>query len=149
MEDIEIIHVTTQKEKEKCFQMRIEVFVKEQKIPVENEIDEYDSSLDCHHFLVLKNTQPIGTIRIYPYNDNITAKIGRISILKEYRGNGIGTLLISKVESFAKSQLGYKKCILHAQKNKSSWYENRGYKVLNEEIFYEEGIEHIKMGKDF
>ncbi|GBC04604.1 hypothetical protein RclHR1_05770012 [Rhizophagus clarus] len=154
MEDIEIIHVTTQEEKEKCHQVRKEVFVNEQKLPIEEEIDEHDSSLNCHHFLALKNTQPIGTVRIYSYDDKYSpsskiAKIGRLSVLKEYRGKGIGALLISKAESFAKSQLGYEKCILHAQKYKSSWYENRGYKVLNEEIFYEAGIEHVKMGKDF
>ncbi|PKK70717.1 acyl-CoA N-acyltransferase [Rhizophagus irregularis] len=151
MGDIEIIHVTTQEEKEKCLQVRKEVFVKEQSCPIEEEIDEHDSSLNCNHFLALKNTQPIGTLRIYPYDDNTPkiAKIGRLSVLKEYRGKGIGALLLNKAESFARSQLGYEKCILHAQKYKSSWYENRGYKVLSDEIFYEAGIEHVKMRKDF
>ena len=111
----------------------------------------HDSLSNCHHFLALKNKQPIGTTRIYPYDNKspLTVKIGRLSVLNEYRGKGIGTLLISKAESFAKSQLGYEKCILHAQKYKSSWYESRGYKILSDEIFYEAEIEHIKMEKIF
>jgi predicted GNAT family N-acyltransferase len=110
----------------------------------------YDSSLNCHHFLALKNTQPIGTVRIYPYDGTPKiVKIGRLSVLIKYRGTGIGASLLDKAESFAKSQLGYEKCILHAQTHKSSWYERRGYKVLSDETFYEAGIEHVKMGKDF
>ncbi|CAG8468759.1 6146_t:CDS:2 [Cetraspora pellucida] len=145
-DSIKIIHVSTTEEKNECHKIRVEIFVKEQHCNPENELDEYDGSPSCHHFLALKSSLPIGTIRIHPYPSPVstTGKIGRLSVLKPYRNMGVGELLLRTVESFAKSELGFKKCMLHSQIDKKEWYEKRGYTAFNE-IFIEEGIEHCKM----
>ncbi|CAG8738468.1 27931_t:CDS:2, partial [Dentiscutata erythropus] len=67
MDDIKIIHVSTTEEQNECYKIRTEIFVKEQNCNPANELDEYDKSSSCHHFLALKSSLPIGTVRIHPY----------------------------------------------------------------------------------
>ncbi|CAG8715571.1 8467_t:CDS:2, partial [Acaulospora morrowiae] len=148
--------------KEKCNKIRFEVFVKEQNCSAENEIDKYDSSSTCHYFLAIKSSLPVGTVRIHlcdslnsnppdhspePLSPTKVTKIGRLAVLKPFRNLGIGTLLLQSAESFAMSNLGILNFILHAQLNKKEWYEKRGYRVLSDRVFIEEGIEHLKLGK--
>ncbi|RIB20077.1 acyl-CoA N-acyltransferase [Gigaspora rosea] len=149
MDNIKIIHVSTTEEQNECYKIRTEVFVKEQKFDPANELDEYDESSSCHHFLALKSSLPIGTVRIHPYlsHTSTTGKIGRLSVLKQYRNMGVGELLLQTVESFAKSELGFERCILHSQNVIKEWYKKRGYVALGG-IFIEEGVEHCKMSKD-
>ncbi|CAG8749463.1 3961_t:CDS:2 [Gigaspora margarita] len=172
MDNIKIINVSTTEEQNECYKIRTEVFVKEQKFDPANELDEtlylksfldiltkhlpltflherYDESSSCHHFLALKSSLPIGTVRIHPYLSptSTTGKIGRLSVLKQYRNMGVGELLLQTVESFAKSELRFERCILHSQNVIKEWYEKRGYVALGG-IFIEEGVEHCKMSKD-
>ncbi|CAH1765191.1 1877_t:CDS:2, partial [Entrophospora sp. SA101] len=124
--------------KEKCHSIRFEVFVKEQNCSPEGEIDEYD-------------TDP---------NLKRKCKIGRLSVIKQYRSQGIGTRLLEEIEKFGYNELKISNFILHAQFDKKDWYEQRGYKISlsskysnyndnNYEIFYEENIPHVRMEKQF
>ncbi|CAG8675548.1 29945_t:CDS:1, partial [Racocetra persica] len=70
-----------------------------------------------------------------------------LSVSKPYRKMGVGELLLRTVESFAKSELGFKQCILYSRIDKIEWYERRGFITFNE-ILIEEGIEYYKMGKE-
>ena len=71
--------------------IRIRVFVIEQQIPWQWEFDDYDKI--ATHILVKDQDKIIGTGRLFPYLGNDDYKLGRIAVLKEYRGNGYGLRL--------------------------------------------------------
>ena len=127
-----------------AFQLRINVFVDEQGVPLEDELDEFDV-LDgsCDHILVYYNNQPVGTGRI-----SIVDKVGkleRICILKDYRKYGLGKIIIAGLESIAMEQ-GIKQFKLHGQTQAEGFYKKLGYEAASE-VFMEDGIPHLLMVK--
>ena len=75
------------------FALRIEVFVKEQKIPMELELDEKDNSENTIHIGYFNDNKLIGVARLIDLDKDVI-HIGRVVIDKEYRGQGIGHELI-------------------------------------------------------
>lgn len=127
---------------EQAFLIRKKVFVNEQKVPFEEEIDQFEDV--STHFLVFDdNNKPIATSRMRKVEDIV--KIERVCILQEYRKLGIGKKLMEFMEKVAiKNQ--FKVISLHAQIKALNFYKNLGYKVCSE-IFLDAGIKHCKMEK--
>jgi predicted GNAT family N-acyltransferase len=143
---MQIIHVRTEDELAACFAIRKEVFVKEQGVSVEEEIDEYDASPQaCRHFLLLEDGAPIATARWRPY-DAKTAKLQRVAVRQPYRGKGLGRTLILHMERDA-AALGYEAAVLDGQCQAETFYRKLGYEVISKEPFYDAGILHVRMKK--
>ncbi|HED5907674.1 TPA: GNAT family N-acetyltransferase, partial [Staphylococcus aureus] len=92
------LKVNNQKMLEDCFYIRKKVFVEEQGVPEESEIDEYES--ESIHLIGYDNGQPVATARIRPINET-TVKIERVAVMKSHRGQGMGRMLMQAVESLA------------------------------------------------
>jgi len=122
--------------------IRREVFVEEQGVPEEEELDGKDSA--SVHVLLEKEGKFIGTARIRKIDDG-TFKIERVAILKEERGKGYGRFLMENIERelFPK---GVQKIVLNAQIQVREFYERLGYRAEGE-IFYEANIPHVRMVK--
>ncbi|KAJ3126097.1 hypothetical protein HK098_007895 [Nowakowskiella sp. JEL0407] len=118
--------------------------ITKQRIPAENEIDEKDST--CKHYVGYVNVGgkrlPIATARSYVTDDNV-GKVGRVAVLKEYRGRGFGGSIMNQILAEAKEDK-LQKIVLHSQSAKRGFYEKLGYVVEGEE-FLEEDIPHLKM----
>jgi predicted GNAT family N-acyltransferase len=143
---MEIVHVRTWTELNQCFTIRKKVFVEEQGVPAELEIDEFDASPDaCGHILLLSDGQPAGTGRWRPYNTD-SAKLQRLAVLVEYRGRGIGKKLIEALEQEAR-EAGNQFCILDGQCHAESFYHKLGYVTISPEPFEDAGIMHVRMRK--
>lgn len=141
-----IIRVRTEDELAACFAIRKEVFVAEQGVSVEEEMDEYDVSPDaCRHFLLLKDGAALATARWRPYDEK-TAKLQRVAVRQPYRGQGLGRELILHMEEDAKES-GYEATVLDGQCQAESFYRKLGYEVISEEPFYDAGILHVRMKK--
>lgn len=122
--------------------IRYTVFVDEQHVPVDLEIDELeDLSL---HLVLYKAKQPVATARIYKLADD-TYKVQRVAVLKEDRTSGIGTLLMKEIEKKA-SELRAKSLTLGSQNSAIPFYEKLGYHISSEE-FMDAGIPHHSMRK--
>lgn len=137
--------VTTAAERETVFALRMVVFVEEQAVPPEEELDAYD--LTATHFLLRRGGTPgeiVGTARLLNKGDG-TGKIGRVAILQAQRGKGLGVQLMRFVEATAKAQ-GYRRLNLDAQCYAIPFYEKLGY-VAEGDIFLDAGIEHRFMSK--
>ncbi|WP_459502933.1 GNAT family N-acetyltransferase [Bacillus sp. C1] len=129
---------------EVAFQIRKEVFVKEQNVPLEDEFDTFDTLSDaCHHILVYFHEKPVGTGRIR-FVDNI-GKLERICILKSYRKYGLGKVIIQTLEKVAREK-GISKVKLHGQTHAEGFYHKLGYQTTSD-VFIEDGIPHILMTK--
>ncbi|MDT8716921.1 GNAT family N-acetyltransferase [Clostridium sp. 19966] len=121
-----------------AFYIRKKVFVEEQNVPLALEMDELDK--DSYH-VVIYDDEPIGTGRIIFQNG--LCFLGRISILKSYRGKGIGNILVKEMIRKAFS-LGVNEVHIHAQSHAEKFYEKLGFEIYGEK-FYEASIEHISM----
>ncbi len=144
---METIAVKTQQELDRCLAIRNEVFVVEQQVPPEEEVDEFDVSPEaCHHALLLDEDNPIGTGRWRFYSDDKTVKMQRIALLKESRGKGLGKELLLAMEKQA-TQEGAEFAILDAQCHAETFYCKLGYITLSTEPFYDAGILHVRMRK--
>ncbi|WP_128895054.1 GNAT family N-acetyltransferase [Longirhabdus pacifica] len=142
----EIIQVKTEEALNECLHIRKEVFVKEQHVALDLEIDEYDQLGQAHHILLQQGGESVGTGRLISYKDASTAKLQRIAILQSWRGSGKGKVLLVGLEELAKD-LGYTAAILDAQCQARTFYEKLGYVAVSEEVFLDANIEHIRMQK--
>ncbi|MGG0655265.1 GNAT family N-acetyltransferase [Rummeliibacillus pycnus] len=142
-----VFEITTQEDLQREFDIRMKVFVEEQKVPQEEEIDSYDHlGGECYHFLVTTDDdKAIGTGRIRLVEG--VGKIQRVAVLEEYRSHGIGRIIIKALEDKAK-ELGAPKVKLDGQLQAQGFYEKIGYEVKSG-IFLDAGIEHVLMVKTF
>lgn len=119
--------------------IRENVFVYEQGF--ENELDDIDEK--AVHCVVYDGGFPVAAGRMY--NDNGQAHIGRIAVVRAYRGKKIGSTVVSALEDYAKAH-GYKETALSAQVRAKEFYRKLGYKEFGEE-FFDEYCPHIMMKK--
>lgn len=143
MREIKIERTNYQDNLEAIKNIRVSVFQKEQGVDPALEFDGYDDH--CIHFLAYLAQQPIGTTRIR-YLDDKTAKIERLAVLSQARGQGIGTRLMETAIALIKEQKTYQKIIIHAQVYIQSLYEKLGFEPIGDR-FIEGNILHIKMVK--
>ena len=130
-----------------AFALRIEVFVKEQKVPIELELDDKDHSDNTVHIGYFHEDNLIGVARLIDMDKDVI-HIGRVVIDKEYRGQGIGRELIIGCENIAQQILKRKTIIeLSAQIQAEKFYESLGYNRVNDKIYLDAGIEHVNMRK--
>ncbi len=117
------------------------VFVNEQGF--KEEFDEADST--ATHFVLIDGEKPIATSRILLTEEEGTYFIGRIAVLKEYRGKHLGKMIVNAAENYARER-GGKKIRLHAQCQAVPFYEKIGYESVSG-IDYEEDCPHVWMRK--
>lgn len=112
------------------------VFISEQNIPEQDEWDNQDAI--SQHFVVYDQNQPIATARLLANNS-----VGRVAVLKTYRGQGIGRLIMLEIIAYAQAQKR-PSLQLSSQVHAISFYEKLGFSIQGDE--YDEcGIPHIEM----
>lgn len=141
------IMVNTVRKLELCLAVRQQVFVIEQGVPAEIEIDQYDTTPhECVHVLIIDdNGKGVATGRMVPYGEN-TAKFQRIAVCKEMRGRNLGRDIVEMLEEQAKSS-GLLHVILDAQCSAEKFYSKIGYTTVSAEPFSDAGIWHVRMKK--
>ncbi|MDE3017379.1 MAG: GNAT family N-acetyltransferase [Nitrospirota bacterium] len=120
--------------------IRETVFVREQGVPLELEWDGQDP-LYQHVLVWSDHGEPIGTARLY--QEGKQARIGRMAVLKEHRGRGVGRALLSTLLDLARAQ-AMMKAYLAAQVHAVGFYERQGFQVTGE-LFEDAGIPHRAM----
>ncbi|MBI2997898.1 MAG: GNAT family N-acetyltransferase [Deltaproteobacteria bacterium] len=131
--------VVSEKELKRVFSIRLRVFVREQGVPEEIELDKDDQR--ATHFLARVRGRAVGTARLVIKNRR--AKIGRMAVLKSHRGKGAGTALLKRAVEFARESKA-NMIYLHAQIPVIGFYEKMGFRCVGR-IFKEAGIPHCKM----
>ena len=135
-----ILIKTWQEAKQEAFLVRKHVFIEEQGVPVDMEIDEFDPI--AKHALAYVDSECVGTARLIALPGNI-GKIGRMAVLQDYRRQGLGRQLLNALLESCKSQ-GVAQLELHAQLLAIPFYEQFGF-IARGEMYYEAGIAHRDM----
>ncbi len=136
---LNIKRVSTAKELEHVYALRIEVFVYEQKVPFDLEMDEDDKR--AIHVLATLDDEAVGCGRIV--FDKEHAHIGRVAVKKKHRGKGIGKQLMLYLINICKDK-GAKDIVLHAQLQALKFYKNLGFQAYGD-YFLDAGIQHQAM----
>jgi predicted GNAT family N-acyltransferase len=136
---VQIKRIRSAKDLERAFAIRMRVFVNEQNVPAEIEMDGDDQR--AIHFLALSSGKAVGTARLVVRRSS--AKIGRMAVLKTYRRKRIGTKLLQCAITTA-IKLRANKIYLHAQVPVIEFYKALGFRSVGP-VFEEAGIPHRKM----
>lgn len=136
------IKVADNKERyDECLDIRMKVFVEEQDVPADVEVDEYEDV--CTHFVLYDDSgEAAGTVRYRPMDDGLV-KVERMAVLKTHRGKKYGYDLMEGVHQHARSA-GFLSAKLGAQVHAIPFYEKLGYEVASDE-FDDAGIPHKYM----
>lgn len=126
-----------------CHALRRAVFVEEQGIAEADEWDDLDGQ--AMHLLAWQDGEAVGTARILL--DGVTGKIGRVCVLPDARGTGLGAQLIRAAVDVLRSRHGVKQAMLGAQEHAIGFYEKLGFRVISD-VYDDAGIPHYDMVRE-
>jgi predicted GNAT family N-acyltransferase len=113
--------------------VRFVVFVDEQHVPAEEEIDEHDrTDGDARHALICDGGKPVAAGRYYRI-DGTTAQVGRMAVLAEYRGRRLGRQLLDALVEDARRR-GFARVALNAQDHAVAFYAKAGFMPFGETL---------------
>ncbi len=126
-----------------CVALRRAVFIDEQGISEAEEMDDLDAS--AIHMLAVVDGKPAGTARLLIQND--IGKIGRICVLAEHRGTGLGARIVEAAMDHLRTLPNVTRAKLGSQDHAIGFYEKLGFKGYGP--FYDDaGIPHQDMIRD-
>jgi predicted GNAT family N-acyltransferase len=131
--DLRIEATEFESDRELIFAIRTAVFVLEQSVPVDIEIDGQDPL--ARHVLAYLDGRPVGTGRILP-----DGRIGRMAVLREARGQGVGTAMLARLLEIARD-LAIDQVCLSAQCEAVPFYTRLGFTATGP-VYREAGIDH-------
>ena len=141
---------TDEADRAAAYAVRHTVFVDEQGVPVQLERDERDA--DADHFVATVDGRAIGAVRLVvepagfegvPAEHGPVGHLGRLAVLAEARGSGLGAGLLRTVEARA-AERGLRLVYLGAQTHAIGFYERLGYRAYGAE-FDDAGLPHRHM----
>ncbi len=142
---IHVVKIASQEQQAAAYEIRKEVFVDEQKVPIDEEIDQFEV-VSFHFLAITPDDKPCGAARWRVTTEGV--KLERFAVLKEFRSQGVGSALVKKVlEDIAEDPgLKEKKHYLHAQIDAVPLYQKFGFRKEGD-MFEECDIQHYKMVK--
>ncbi len=133
------IRIAAEKDMAAIYALRVEVFVDEQGVPREIELDAEDSA--ATHYLAEADGVAVGCGRVL-WNGK-SAHIGRLAVKRSFRGRGIGAAVCRYILADCRKR-GSESIWLNAQLHAVGFYKTLGF-CPEGDIFLEAGIEHVKM----
>lgn len=134
--EVVVREATWAEDRDSLCKIRLAVFVCEQQVPQNLELDGLDAT--AIHFLALIKNEPVGTSRLLP-----SGQIGRMAVLNPYRNRGIGRKLLHATITRA-LELEYPNIFLHAQMSAADFYLRHGFQTYGDQ-FEEADILHQAM----
>ncbi len=134
-------NILSKAEFEQALAIRLTVFVDEQKVPLEEERDTYDDT--AIHFGAFVGDLMVATGRLIIDGDK--GKIGRMAVLKAYRGSGIGLALLGEIVRHCQA-INLTQAYLSSQTHAIPFYKKAGF-ITEGEIYQDAGIPHKTMRK--
>jgi predicted GNAT family N-acyltransferase len=151
---IVVVEIRDQAAMDQAWALRRRVFIEEQQVPEAIEMDADDAlafhvlALDADLLNLGRASQtpppPVGCGRMVQHDDYV--KIGRMAVLRERRGEGIGRRILEFLMDAARRQ-GFHKAVLHAQLHAEGFYLKCGYRP-DGDAFEEAGIMHRRMERE-
>lgn len=123
-----------------CRALRRTVFIEEQGVSEADEVDDQDEA--AIHLLAMQEGRALGSARLLVLGE--TGKIGRVCVLRDGRGQGIGAALIRAAVARLRLEPGVQKAKLGAQTHALGFYAGLGFAAVGE-VYMDAGIAHQDM----
>ena len=123
-----------------CRRLRRVVFIEEQGVSEADEVDDLDDA--ALHLLAMQGARPVGTARLLVLGDMV--KVGRVCVLADQRGSGLGAALMQAAVAVARGLPGVVRVKLGAQTHALGFYARLGFVAVGPE-FSDAGIAHRNM----
>jgi predicted GNAT family N-acyltransferase len=147
MSKLEVFLVNSPDDMQQALAVRRRVFIEEQGVPEDIEIDQHDvvprgdiERTGAQHVLAMLDGVTVATGRLVLGDADGRPHIGRVAVLPEYRGRGFGRAVMASLHDIARQQ-GATAVTLAAQLHAFGFYEKLGYEARGE-VFLDAGIEH-------
>jgi predicted GNAT family N-acyltransferase len=138
---LDVLIASTEQQRDDAFAVRIAVFVEEQQIPREEELDDADATaIHCVGYL---DRRPVAAGRLVVADGY--GKIGRMAVLQPHRGSGLGAQVLDALEREGRSR-GLSEFRLSAQMSAKGFYDRADY-AADGDVYDEVGIPHVAMVK--
>ena len=142
--DIHVIRAMETWQQAGAYYVRIQGMAKQHHITLRREFDEHDTP-NTKYIVLTDGDFPVATCRFYEL-DAGTAMIGRVVVLPEYRGQGLGRRVVSEAEAWL-CELGYKKAVVESRDVAVDFYKQLGYDVTDPTVLHGDTFDCIRMEK--
>lgn len=143
--NIQVIRASETWQQAGAYYVRIQGMARQHGITLRREFDDHDTP-DTKYIVLTDNDFPVATCRFYPLDDN-SAMIGRVVVLPEYRGTGLGKQAINEMEKWL-YELDYKKAVIESRDVAVEFYKKLGYVITDPEIIHGDTFDCIRMEKE-
>lgn len=142
---MEAKRVSSPAELARCLSIRRTVFIEEQGVPEDLELDGHDD--DCVHFLVVDGGNDVGTARLTILDgpDGQRGKAQRVAVVQSHRKRGVGAIVMGALEQEARDR-GCATVVLSSQVTAIPFYERLGFKAHGD-VYDDAGLPHRDMTK--
>jgi len=140
---LKVIAIETPADMQRAYAIRRRVFIEEQRVPEEIEMDADDSH--AFHALAIFDGKPIGCGRMVEQGAS-EVKIGRMAVIRNFRKTGVGADILRFLVDRARLR-GFHRAIVHAQLTAAGFYRKEGFIAVGG-VFDEAGIAHRRMERD-
>ena len=127
-----------------AYYVRIQGMARQHGISLRREFDEHDTP-DTHYIVLTDDDFPVATCRFYRL-DTVSAMIGRVVVLPEYRGNGLGTRVIDEAENWLR-ELGFRRAVVESRDVAIGFYQKLGYAVTDQTVIHGDTFDCVRMEK--
>ena len=144
---IQVLRASEEWQRAGAYSVRVEGMNRQHHIPLRDEFDEHDCD-GTKYIVLLDDGYPVATCRFYK-NDSRSVTLGRVVVLPEYRGLGLGKKVVTEAEAWAK-ELGYKQIDIDSRLEAIHFYEKLGYQhaSCNDDIIKSGSFECVQMYKE-
>ena len=142
--NIETIRATEIWQQAGAYYVRIQGMARQHGITLRREFDEHDA-LDTKYIVLTDGGFPVATCRFYPLGDG-AAMIGRVVVLPEYRGKGLGRRVMREAEDWL-AELGFTRAVVESRDIAVAFYERLGYAVTDPALIRGDTFDCIRMEK--
>ena len=142
--NIELIRATETWQQAGAYYVRIQGMARQHGITLRREFDEHDGP-DTKYIVLTDGGFPVATCRFYPLGD-AAAMIGRVVVLPEYRGGGLGTRVMREAENWLR-ELGFTCAVVESRDVAVAFYEHLGYTVTDPALIRGDTFDCVRMEK--
>lgn len=142
--DIEVLRATETWQQAGAYYVRIQAMARQHGIPLRREFDEHDTP-GTKYIVLTDGGFPVATCRFYPLGET-SAMIGRVVVLPEYRGNGLGRRVMREAEDWLR-ELGCTRAVVESRDVAVDFYRRLGYEVADPVVLHGDTFDCIRMEK--
>jgi GNAT superfamily N-acetyltransferase len=144
LKDYEILRAEEEWQRAGAYSVRIQGMNRQHHITLRDEFDEHDTD-GTRYIVLLDEGYPIATCRFYEI-DPETVTLGRVVVLPEYRGQGLGAKAVTEAERWVR-ELGYRRIAIDSRVVAVGFYEKLGYAHLDDEVIKSGTFDCVRMEK--